>query len=426
MTISAFVPTPSLGPIGPRGPSSPPPLLTSTLPQPPAEKGSDIRKEFLSYNPPSIGEEERSAVMETLLSPWVTTGPKTVAFEAALQDYLQAPAVVALNSCTAGLHVALLALGVGPGDEVIVPSLTFCATANVVEHVGARPVLVDVCPDTLTISPEAVRAAITRRTKVLLPVHYAGHPVDLDELDALAERYGLAILEDAAHAVSARYKGRLIGSRPNLAAFSFYATKNLTTVEGGCLTGEQGLIDKSRIIGHHGMNRDAWKRFDRSGSWYYEVVVPGYKYNMTDMQAAIGLVQLKRLESFQKRRREVVARYSEGFQDLWALELPVERPWAESSWHLYVLRLCTGMLRIDRNAFIEGMKARNIGTSVHYLPVHMHPFYRDKYGYRPEDNPVSADAYERMLSLPLHAGLSDEDVDDVIQAVRDLVLSNLV
>jgi dTDP-4-amino-4,6-dideoxygalactose transaminase len=383
-----------------------------------------MRKEFLSYNPPSIGDEERAEVMETLRTPWVTTGPKTKAFEAALAAYLHAPSVVALNSCTAGLHVALVALGVGPGDEVLVPAMTFCATANVVEHVGAKPVLVDVCPDTLTMSPEAAEAAITPRTKVILPVHYAGHPAQMDELDAIAQRHGLAILEDAAHAISTRYKGQLVGSRQNLAAFSFYATKNLTTVEGGCLTGEPALVEKSRIIGHHGMNRDAWKRFDKSGSWYYEVVLPGFKYNMTDMQAAIGLVQLKRLESFQKRRREVVARYEAGFKDLAALELPVELPWAESSWHLYVIRLKTGALRIDRNTFIEEMKERNIGTSVHYLPVHMHPFYRDKYGYRPQDCPVAADAYERMLSLPLHAELSDADVDDVIQAVRELVLSN--
>ncbi|GLH66279.1 DegT/DnrJ/EryC1/StrS family aminotransferase [Geothrix edaphica] len=380
-----------------------------------------MRDAFLAYNPPTIGDAERAEVMDTLQTPWVTTGPKTVAFEAALKARLEAPAVVALNSCTAGLHVGLVALGVGPGDEVIVPAMTFCATANVVEHVGAKPVLVDVCPDTLTLSPEAVAAAVTPRTKVILPVHYAGHPAQMDELDALAERHGLAVLEDAAHAITARYKGRLIGSRSNLAAFSFYATKNLTTVEGGCLTGDPALVEKARIIGHHGMNRDAWKRFDRSGTWYYEVVLPGFKYNLTDMQAAIGLVQLKRLAAFQARRREVVARYESGFKDLAALELPVELEWAHSSWHLYVIRLRTEALRIDRNAFIDGLKDRNIGTSVHYLPVHMHPFYRDKYGYRPEDNPVAAAAYERMISLPLHAGLSDGDVDDVIAAVRDLV-----
>ena len=380
-----------------------------------------MRKDFLAYNPPTIGDAERSEVMDTLQTPWVTTGPRTRAFEEALKAALEAPGVVALNSCTAGLHVGLVALGVGPGDEVIVPTMTFCASANVVEHVGARPVLVDVCPDTLTMDPEAAARAITPRTKAILPVHYAGHPAPMDELDALAERHGLAVLEDAAHAITARYKGRLIGSRPNLAAFSFYATKNLTTVEGGCLTGEAELVERARIIGHHGMNRDAWKRFDRSGTWYYEVVLPGFKYNMTDLQAGMGLVQLKRLPAFQARRREVVARYAAGLGDLAALELPVEREWAHSSWHLYVVRLRTEALRIGRNAFIDELKARNIGTSVHYLPVHMHPFYRDKYGHRPEDNPVAAGAYERMISLPLHAGLTDQDVEDVIEAVRDLV-----
>src|SRR5512133_4252025 len=380
-----------------------------------------MRDTFLPFSPPSIGNEERDEVMDTLRSDWITTGPKTKAFETKLKDYFGAPAVVGFNSCTAGLHVGLLALGVGPGDEVLVPAMTFCATANVVEHVGARPILVDVSPDTLNMDPEAAARAITPKTRAIIPVHYAGHPVDLDAIFALADRHGLQVLEDAAHAISARYRGRLVGSRSNLAAFSFYATKNLTTVEGGCLTGDPALVEKARIIGHHGMNRDAWKRFDRSGTWYYEVVLPGFKYNLTDMQAAIGLVQLKRLAAFQARRREVVARYESGFKDLAALELPVEREWAHSSWHLYVIRLRTEALRIDRNAFIEGLKDRNIGTSVHYLPVHMHPFYRDKYGYRPEDNPVAAAAYERMISLPLHAGLSDGDVDDVTAAPRDLV-----
>ncbi|WP_306589637.1 DegT/DnrJ/EryC1/StrS aminotransferase family protein [Geothrix sp. 21YS21S-4] len=401
------------------------PLSVPDSPRASVSEDRPARTDFLAYNPPTIGDAERAEVMDTLQSPWVTTGPKTHAFEGALKDYLQAPGVVALNSCTAGLHVALVALGVGPGDEVIVPSMTFCATANVVEHVGAKPVLVDVSPDSLTLSPEAVRAAITPRTKVLLPVHYAGHPAAMDELDALAEEHGLAVLEDAAHAIPTHYKGRLVGSRANLAAFSFYATKNLTTIEGGCVTGDPALVEKCRIIGHHGMNRDAWKRFDRSGSWYYEVVLPGFKYNMTDVQASIGLQQLKRLEAFQRRRREVVARYAAGFADLAALQLPVELPWAESSWHLYVLRLRPELLRIDRNAFIDELKARNIGTSVHYLPVHMHPFYRDKYGYLPEALPVAADAYSRMLSVPLHPGLTDEDVDDVIHAVRRLVLANL-
>ena len=380
-----------------------------------------MRNQFLPFSPPCLGDEERDEVMDTLRSDWITTGPKTKAFEAKLRDYFDAPAVVGLNSCTAGLHVGLLAMGIGPGDEVIVPSMTFCATANVVEHVGARPVLVDVMPDTLNLDPEAAARALTPRTRAILPVHYAGHPVDLDAVFDLAGRHGLQVMEDAAHAISARHRGRLVGSRSNLAAFSFYATKNITTSEGGCLTGEAGLVEKARIYGHHGMNRDAWKRFDRSGSWYYEVVLPGFKYNMTDLQAAIGLHQLDRLEAFQRRRREVVAAYGARLGRLACLQLPVERPEVVSSWHLYVIRLNPGHLRIDRNAFIEELKARNIGTSVHYLPVHMHPYYRDKYGYRPEACPVAADAFGRMLSLPLHPGMSDQDVADVCEAIEDIV-----
>ncbi|HEU4950850.1 MAG TPA: DegT/DnrJ/EryC1/StrS family aminotransferase [Holophagaceae bacterium] len=383
-----------------------------------------MRDRFLPFSPPSIGDAERAEVMDTLHSDWITTGPKTKAFEAKLAAYFGAPAVVGLNSCTAGLHVGLLALGVGPGDEVIVPSMTFCASANVVEHVGAKPVLVDVCPDTLNLDPEAAARAITPRTKAIIPVHYAGHPVDLDAVFGLAEAHGLQVLEDAAHAISARYKGVLVGSRPNLAAFSFYATKNITTSEGGCLTGDPELVEKARIYGHHGMNRDAWKRFDRSGSWYYEVVLPGFKYNMTDLQAALGLHQLDRLPAFQARRREIVARYRARLGAMDCLELPVERPEVESSWHLYVIRLQQDQLRIGRNEVIEGLKDRNIGTSVHYLPVHMHPYYRDKYGYAPEACPVAADAFGRMLSLPLHPGMTDQDVDDVCAALEEVLQLN--
>ena len=380
-----------------------------------------MRSSFLSFSPPSLGELERDEVLDTLQSDWITTGPKTNAFEGKLAEYLGAPGLVALNSCTAGLHVGLVALGIGPGDEVIVPAMTFCATANVVEHVGARPILVDVCPDTLNLDPEAAARVISPRTKAIIPVHYAGHPVDLDPIFELARKHGLVVMEDAAHAIPAKYKGIMVGSRDNLAAFSFYATKNLTTVEGGCLTGAPALVDKARIIGHHGMNRDAWKRFDKSGSWYYEVVLPGFKYNMTDVQAAIGLHQLDRLEGFQRRRREVVAAYAQGLGHLQAIQLPVERPEVESAWHLYVIRLNLTHLSIDRNAFIEELKARNIGSSVHYLPVHMHPFYRDKYSYKPEDCPVAADAFSRMLTLPLHPGLSKQDVQDVVDAVKDII-----
>jgi len=383
-----------------------------------------VRQAFLPFSPPSIDEGERAEVMDTLKSDWITTGPKTRLFESRLKEYLGAPALVAFNSCTAGLHVGLVVLGIGPGDEVIVPSLTFCATANVVEHVGAKPVLVDVEPDTLTLDPQAVAQAITPRTRAIMPVHYAGHPARLDELFQLADRHGLKILEDAAHALPTRYKGRLVGSRGNLASFSFYATKNLTTAEGGCLTGDEELLAKARVVGHHGMDKEAWKRFDRSGSWYYEVLLPGFKYNMTDIQAALGLRQLERLGTFQARRRQVWDAYNERFGRLAALQIPVESPEVESSLHLYVLRLRPERLRIGRNQFIEELKQRQIGTSVHYLPVHMQPFYRDKYGYRPEDCPVSADAFSRMLSLPLHPRLTDQDIDDVCTAVEELVLAN--
>lgn len=385
-----------------------------------------MRESFLSFSPPSIGDAERNEVLDTLNSDWITTGPKTKSFEKKLATYLSAPDIVALNSCTAGLHVGLVALGIGPGDEVIVPAMTFCATANVVEHVGARPVLVDVSSDTLNLDPEAAGRAISSRTKAIIPVHYAGHPADLDPIFELARKYGLSVMEDAAHALPARYKGVMVGSRDNLAAFSFYATKNLTTIEGGCLTGNPLLVEKARIIGHHGMNRDAWRRFDKSGSWYYEVVLPGFKYNMTDVQAAIGLHQLDRLAGFQIRRREVVAAYEKGLADLPEIQLPVERPEVESAWHLYVIRLRLERLTLDRNAFIETLKDCNIGTSVHYLPVHMHPYYRDKYGYKPEDCPVAADSFTRMLTLPLHPALTDEDVQDVIEAVRNIILNHKV
>src|SRR5690606_28187144 len=303
-----------------------------------------------------------------------------------------------LNSCTAGLHVALVALGVGPGDEVIVPTLTFAATANVVEHVGGKPVLVDVEPDTLCIDPEAVRAAVTPRTKAIMPVHYAGHPADLDPLFEIAERHDLHIVEDAAHAAPTTYKGIMVGSRQNFASFSFYATKNLTTAEGGALTGRPELLADARVIGLHGMSADGWKRFDKSGSWEYDIEMPGFKYNMTDLQAAIGMHQLPRLAEFHARRREVVARYAEAFEDDDRFQLPVERADCSSAWHLYVLRIRPELLGLDRNRFIEELKARNIGSSVHYRPLHMMSFYANKYGYRPDDFPVAKDAYERMIS----------------------------
>jgi dTDP-4-amino-4,6-dideoxygalactose transaminase len=362
-------------------------------------------------------------VVDTLRSPWISTGPKTRRFEGEFAAYLRAPGALALNSCTAALHTALKALGLGPGDEVITTPMTFSASVNVIEHVGARPVLVDVEPDTLNIDPHQVAAAITPRTRALLPVHYAGHPADLDALRALAGTHGCAMVEDAAHALPACYKGRPIGSEGNPVAFSFYATKNLTTGEGGMLTADPEFLARARVISLHGMSRDAWKRYDEGGSWFYEVLLPGFKYNMTDIQAALGLWQLRKLERFQQRRREVASQYDRAFTDQPALELPVTRPDVEHAWHLYVLRLRAGALTIGRDRFIQELTQRNIGTSVHFIPIHIHPYYRDKYGFTPHSFPVAHGNYQRMLSLPLNPGLTDGDVGDVIEAVLDVVRS---
>lgn len=377
------------------------------------------RHGFIAFAPPSIGADEIVEVVDTLRSDWITTGPKTKAFEAQFGAYLGAPGGSSLmvNSCTAALHVALVVSGIGPGDEVLVPALTFAATANVVEHVGARPVLVDVLPDTLCLDPEAAERAVTPRTRAIMPVHYAGHPAELDAIDRLAAAHGLVVIEDAAHAAPAWYRGTRIGARPNLAAFSFYATKNLTTSEGGALTGPPDLIDRARVLALHGMSKDAWKRFGKGGSWAYDVVAPGFKYNMTDLQAAIGMHQLRRLEGFHERRRAIARRYTEAFSAVPLLQPPTERPDVVSAWHLYVLRMFPERLIVGRDRFIDELTERGVGTSVHYRPLHMMSYYADTYGYVPEDFPVARDAFERMVSLPLHPRLSDDDVEDVIDAV---------
>jgi dTDP-4-amino-4,6-dideoxygalactose transaminase len=378
-----------------------------------------VRQTFLPFSPPCIGQEEIDEVVDTLRSDWITTGPKTRRFEQEFSSYLRAPGALALNSATAGLHTALLTLGIGAGDEVITTPMTFAATANVIEHVGARPVLVDVEADTLNIDPKQVEAAISPRTKAILPVHFAGHPVDLDPICDLAKNAELQVVEDAAHALPAKYKGRWIGQGDNPVAFSFYATKNLATAEGGMLTGSQGFLSEARIVSLHGMSKDAWKRYDKGGSWFYEVVLPGFKYNMTDIQASLGLWQLKKLPGFQARRRRIVEAYTNAFAHEDALIVPSERPDVEHAWHLYVLRLRPGVLSIGRDQFIEELKARNIGTSVHFIPIHLHPYYRDKYGYQPDTFPVAYENYKGMLSIPLNPRLSDQDVNDVIEAVLE-------
>lgn len=379
-----------------------------------------MRSEFLSFSPPCVSTEECDEMLDTMASQWISTGPKTRRFEERFLSFVGSKGALALNSCTAGLHVALMVLGVKQGDQVITTPMTFCSSVNVIEHVGARPVLVDVQPDTLCISPDRIEEAISTHTKCILPVHYSGHPCDMDPIMDLAREHGLRVVEDAAHSLPAKYRGMTIGTIGDLTAFSFYATKNLTTAEGGMLTGDPELIDRARIISLHGMTRDAWRRYDKGGSWLYEVLLPGFKYNMTDIQASIGLRQLSKLPRFQERRREVVGLYNEAFSGYPFFDIPTERSDVEHAWHLYILRLNLDTLRVGRDQFIEELKMRNIGTSVHFIPVHVHPYYRDKYGFSPDDFPVAYSNYLRMISLPLHPGLSEADVSDVISAVIDV------
>ena len=311
-------------------------------------------------------------------------------------------------------------LNIGPGDEVITTPMTFAASVNVIEHVGATPVLVDVEPDTLNLQPDAVERAITQNTKAIIAVHYAGHPVELNALRAIAEQYHLHLIEDAAHAVGASFEGQPIGSGSNLTAFSFYATKNLTTGEGGMLTGAADLLDHARVVSLHGMNREAWSRYSAGGKWAYDIVEPGFKYNMTDIQAALGLQQLKRFDRMQERRREIVETYNTAFGHSGAFLTPTTREHVTNAWHLYVLRLRSSELTIGRDQFIQEMTTRNIGTSVHFIPIHMHSFYRNKYNYAPDDFPVAHAAFQQMLSLPLSPSMSHQDVADVIDAVLDI------
>ena len=386
-----------------------------------------MRKEFLSFSPPMIGDEEIAAVVESLRSGWITTGPRVEQFEADFRRYTGAEASLALNSCTAALHVGLKALGIGPGDRVVSTPMTFVSTINVIEQVGAQPLLVDVEPDTLNIDPARVERAVAadRTIKAILPVHLHGHPCEMDPIVEIARRHGLSVIEDAAHSLPARYRGHLVGAPwegvTSLAAFSFYATKNLTTGEGGMLVGPPEVIEKARVWALHGMSRDAFGRYGAGGSWFYEVTAPGFKYNMPDLQAAIGIEQLKRLDQMQQRRRAIVEQYDEAFAGIKEIERPVERPHVQSAWHIYALRLRLESLTIDRARFIEELRQLNIGASVHFIPVHLHAYHRKRYGYQPEDFPVALREYERMVSIPLSPKLEEADVADVVEAVKDVV-----
>ena len=373
---------------------------------------------FLPFHVPDIGEAEIQAVVETLRSGWLTTGLKAKKFEEDFAAYIGSPHAVALNSCTAALHLALDAVGVKSGDEVLVPTMTFTATAEVVHYLGARPVLVDCQPGTLNIDPEKIERAVTAKTKAIMPVDFGGQPCDYDAIMEVARRRDLRVIEDAAHALPARYRGEMVGRISDITCFSFYATKTITTGEGGmATTANPEWAERMRMMSLHGISKDAWKRYTASGSWYYEVEYPGYKYNLTDVAASLGLVQLKRAEEFYLARKRIAGLYDAGFSGVPEVRRPAVRDDVQHAWHLYVIQLELDRLRIGRDDFIEALKKENIGTSVHFIPLHLHPFYKRSFGYRPADFPNATAAFDRIISLPIFPGMTDEQIDRVIGAV---------
>ena len=377
---------------------------------------------FLPFARPEIGDDEIAEVVDTLRSGWLTTGPKTKRFEDDFSAFLGDPSVhsLAVNSATAGLHLALEALGVGPGDEVITTTHTFTATAEVVRYLGADVRLVDIDPQTLCISPEATAAAVGPKTKAIVPVHYGGRAADMAAILEIARRHGLGVVEDAAHALPATSGGELVGTLGSDATvFSFYANKTITTGEGGMVTSrDEKLVKRMKTMRLHGMSRDAFDRFTASvPSWYYEIVAPGFKYNLTDIAAAIGIHQLRRAEAFQRRRQAVADRYDAGLAGLPLLLPPRPAPGDRHAWHLYPIRL-GDEAPTGRDALIEGLYAAGIGCSVHYIPLHLQPYWRDRYRLDPATFPHSQRAYERLVSLPIYTTMSDADVDRVVAALR--------
>jgi len=392
---------------------------TSTTREPLAiDGGTPVRKTLLPYGRQSIDEDDIQSVVDVLRSDWLTTGPKINEFEEAFAARVGAKYAVAYSSGTAALHGAAFAAGLKPGDEAIVPPLTFAATANCVLYQGARPVFVDVCSDTLNLDPEKFAERISANTRAVLPVDYAGHPADLDPILELAERHGLIVIEDACHALGAEYRGRRTGSIAHMSVFSFHPVKHVTTGEGGMVTTDRADFAESlRRFRNHGISTEARQR-QASGQWYYEMVALGYNYRLTDIGCALGLSQLAKLDENLVARREIAARYTEVFRNTPAIIPPVVRDDVSPAWHLYPIRLDLSQLSDDRGQVFKALRAENIGVNVHYIPVHLHPYYRDHLGCKAGDYPVAEAAYECLISLPMFHGMSGDDVDDVIAAVK--------
>ena len=397
---------------------------------------------FIPYAKHNLDESDIEAVVSALRSEWITTGPKVPEFEERIKDGCGAKHVIALNSCTAALHIAMLAAGIGPGDEVITTPMTFAATSNAALYCGATPVFVDIERETHNINPSLIEEKITAKTKAIVPVHYGGHPCRMKEIYAIAEKHGILVIEDAAHAFTARYHNdefdmwHKIGDSADetsiATCFSFHPAKNFTSGEGGAIaTNNDEFAFKCQLLRNHGISRDAWKRFGEGGSWFYEMVGLGYKYNLMDMQAALGISQLKRFAAMQQRRFEVVKMYKQGLRSLEEIILPFEKPYARSAWHLYVINLNFEYLKTNsssgivaemagRNTAIEHLRSAHIGCNVHYIPVYRHPYYAGRFKIDPAKYPVTEDFYNSCITLPMHAGLTDEEVQYVIKEVKAL------
>jgi perosamine synthetase len=393
---------------------------------------------FLPFSVPLIEEDEIEEVLQTLRSGWITTGPKVNEFETAFGKYIGCKHAISVNSCTAALHLALDAIGVGEEDEIITSPMTFAATAEVIRYFKAKPLFIDIKNDSMNIDVDKLQETIERkrkdgalgRVKGIIPVHYGGYPCPMDVIMRVARENAMTVVEDAAHAFPCSYKGKVIGTIGDITCFSFYATKCITTGEGGMITTDNNeWAERIRIMRLHGISKDAWKRYTSEGNWYYEILAPGYKYNLTDLAAALGVTQLRKANRMWERREAIASYYTNAFKDMSEIETPLankEDVWerengTKHSWHLYAIKLNEECLSIRRDRFIEELKGRGIGTSVHFIPLHIHPYYRETYGYKPGDFPVAYETYKRIISLPIYAKMSEGDAQRVVEAVRDVV-----
>ena len=390
--------------------------------KPAIEGGDPVRSDFLPFGLPLIGKEEEEEVLDTLRSGWLTTGPKTKRLEADFKDYLGCKHAICVNSCTAALHLALVALDIGDGDEVITTPITWPATANVIIHTGAKPVFADVEKDTLNIDPESIEKKITDKTKAIIPVHMAGQPCDMDRIHKIAKKHGLFVIEDAAHAIGAEYKGKRIGALSDITCFSFYPIKNMTTIEGGLIATENDeWAEKMRIASLHGVSKDAWKRYASTEVIHYEVVYPGFKYNMSDVQASLGIHQLKRLDNFIDRRREIASIYNDVFKTMDEIYIPRSIKNIKHAHHLYIMILDTDKLKVGRDVIMQALTKENIGIGLHFRSLHIQKYYRESFGYQGRDFPVADYLSDRILSLPLYPKMDQYDVDTVVKAVTKIL-----